>query len=1256
MNQNKWSVALCSIYDWHIKNANFNSCFNKHCDSKQADGNRLSSELFIIDDNHDTKHSVYNEMHILSGNMAVVKSSDDVNELCIFSGSDDAIVDESTGNGNNGGYNGGNEMHTLTRNTTVVESNGDDSEMYVLSSDIIANQSTCIDENKSHVLFSDVTVNDSPVNDSSDGHVLTGGMTNESTGQRNELYTLSGNDIHNVKNDNLVITDEIVDGSTGYDKNELHIFSDDKMVDASPGSNHVHNLINEIPILGSVKANAATGAIKNPFYTSSDVTVHRSTGDYFSDPLILTLNERRKDCPHSIMIGHVNVNSLRYKFEYFHEILSKNLLDVLCITETKLDDSFTSNLFHCNGFRCHRKDKNSLSGGIMVWVRSDIPHERLIELEIDSSITDIESIVISFNIKRFKFNMSCVYKKPSVPNTMFIPQLCSMLNRLTDGSFENVIVGDLNVNMSCENNVLDAEICDVYGMTNIINSATCFKSGGGTLIDPVIVSDAIMFCNPFNETCGSSDWHNMVGCSVKVLLPKPQSHTIMYRNYKHFDKTAFMHDLDKLPLLACDTFENVDDQYWAFSKLYSTLLNEHAPLKSKVIRHKKVPYMHSDLMKAIHKRNYYKNAYFKSRGPDSWEVYRQHRNQVTKLRKRAIRDYFMKYCSKSTSPKEFWKCFKPFFTDKKSNASAEIVLKQGNDEFVCDRNKVCEILNDFFVSIADDIGQPVNSNNEDIFTVLKSYDGHSSIKKIKEIHKNPEAFNFKSVDTQQVLKLLNKLNANKSTGFDNIPPKIAKLSTESTANQLCKIVNLAFESNTFPSDMKKCEVSPLYKKKDYMNKENYRPISIISVFSKIMETILAEQITEHMQSLFNERLGAYRKNHGCSQVLICAIDTWKRSLDDDKFVGALLMDLSKAFDSIPHCLLLAKMKCYGFSNDACSFMASYLLERKQCVKIKDCKSSWLSVKRGIPQGSCLGPILFNVFVNDLFCIIDNADIFNYADDNTLSISNNSLELVIELLIKDTKNTMQWFLENYMQANPEKFQIMFMKPQRSKTELPEYVSIENVSIKTSEKVKLLGITIDSNLNFDEHVKTICKKASTQLKILFRFRSFLGLKEKETLYRTFILSNFNFCPVVWNFCSKTAARKIEKIQERALRFLTGCNTLSYIELLQKTGSTTMYINRMKCIAVEVFKCIYNLNPAFMNKMFVVKELDTDMRDPCILIVPRFKKIMYGRKTFSYFGAHLWNLLPSTYKESTDINNFKNMLRKWEGPKCCCSLCCL
>jgi len=208
-----------------------------------------------------------------------------------------------------------------------------------------------------------------------------------------------------------------------------------------------------------------------------------------------------------------------------------------------------------------------------------------------------------------------------------------------------------------------------------------------------------------------------------------------------------------------------------------------------------------------------------------------------------------------------------------------------------------------------------------------------------------------------------------------------------------------------------------------MNKANYRPISLITIFSKVFESILTDQINAFMMNKFNNKLGAYRKGHGCSQVLTLAVNNWKWSLDNGMTVGALLMDLSKAFDSIPHDLLISKLYAYGFSKNACQFMLSYLSNRSQRVKVKDARSRWQVVTRGIPQGSCLGPLMFNLFLNDIFSYVNHCSLFNYADDNTLSACHLEVSRVLEALSTDANMLMKWFNDNFIKVNPEKFQLL-----------------------------------------------------------------------------------------------------------------------------------------------------------------------------------------------------------------------------------------
>jgi hypothetical protein len=339
-----------------------------------------------------------------------------------------------------------------------------------------------------------------------------------------------------------------------------------------------------------------------------------------------------------------------------------------------------------------------------------------------------------------------------------------------------------------------------------------------------------------------------------------------------------------------------------------------------------------------------------------------------------------------------------------------------------------------------------------------------------------------------------------------------KICAEQLAGAMTSIINHSFQTNTFPCDMKKAEISPIFKKNCPMSKENYRPINILGVFSKLFESIIADQINGFMQNYFNDLLGAYRKGHGCSHVLTFAVDTWKKALDRNQHVAVIFMDLSKAFDSIPHELLVIKLKSYGFSENACLFMKSYLSDRIQRVKSKDTRSSWETTKKGIPQGSCLGPLLFNVFINDMFPHIAKSSVFNYADDNSLSVNHVDIEMANVNLVNDTNIAIEWFERNFLKANPDKFQLLLLSPFNNNDSLPTSISInDSVTLKPSLEVKLLGVNINNKLNFDNHVKVLCKKASQQLKVLYRFKNILGFEEKKLLFNTFIMACFNFCPI-------------------------------------------------------------------------------------------------------------------------------------------------
>ena len=519
-------------------------------------------------------------------------------------------------------------------------------------------------------------------------------------------------------------------------------------------------------------------------------------------------------------------------------------------------------------------------------------------------------------------------------------------------------------------------------------------------------------------------------------------------------------------------------------------------------------------------------------------------------------------------------------------------------------------------------------------------------------------FSFKPVTEDQVLNYVKKLNPKKATGPDEIPAKLLKVSGEVLCPSLANIINLSIESGTFPSDMKRADVLPIYKKSDSLKKNNYRPVSVLSSFSKILEGVLNDQLYSFFSDILHSLLCAFRQNYSCESLLMKVIEDWKLALDNHEAVGVILMDLSKAFDSLPHELLIQKLKSYGLAENACNLLLSYLSDRKQRVKYGGESSKWTNILKGVPQGSILGPLLFNIFLNDFFYTMEkHCDLYNYADDNTLSFHDKDIWRVKSHLETAANIGIKWFEENDMKANPEKFQAMVLSSGNSQPIGNYfYFEIEGANIYPEKSVKLLGIFIDNKLKFHDQVSHICKQAAKQLSVLRRFSRVLNEREKLLIFNVFLLSNFNYCPLVWHLCGPTDTSKMEKIQERALRFVYNDSLSSYATLLQHAKKPSLYLSRLRKLSLEVHKILTHQSPSFLNDLFVMKDSAYNLRDNVKVHQPVFNTMTFGRNSLRYQGAKLWNLLPIEIKKATNVKQFRNLIKTWLGPSCNCAMCVL
>ena len=566
-----------------------------------------------------------------------------------------------------------------------------------------------------------------------------------------------------------------------------------------------------------------------------------------------------------------------------------------------------------------------------------------------------------------------------------------------------------------------------------------------------------------------------------------------------------------------------------------------------------------------------------------------------------------------------------------------------NDKVITDEGNVCEILNDYYVNIAKNIG--IENEEDDIAQ-------HQDVEYIANNHPQ-DTFQFDVVDEVQVYKKLKEINPKKATGPDDIPPKLVKLGSPVLAPIITKVINYGITTSNFPSSLKMANVSPVYKKNDNMSKGNYRPVSVLPTISKIFESILADQLSIFLETVYNPFTAAFRKQHSCQSVLIKIIEDWKQALDQNKYVGAVLMDLSKAFDCLPHNLLLAKLKAYGLTDHSINLLRNYLSNRRQRVKIGNNCSEWQNITKGVPQGSILGPILFNIFLNDIFASLNETTLYNYADDNTICNSDENIENVKSHLVSMTKIAIDWFERNCMQANPEKFQAIFLAPGHKKVQTD--FSIDNINIKLEKSVKLLGVELDDKLKFDIQVSSMCKKAAKQLNALKRIGHLLDQSSRLSIFRAYIMSNFNYCPLVWHFCSKKNLSKLERIQERALRFVYRDYKSSYEKLLDQAKLQSLHLGRLRSLATEIHKAVHGGAPPYVSSLFTERESEYSLRRNHSLILPPYNTISFGKQSIRYTGPKVWNSLPNNLRQTTSLKEFKNLISTWSGTNCTCSLCC-
>ncbi len=374
-----------------------------------------------------------------------------------------------------------------------------------------------------------------------------------------------------------------------------------------------------------------------------------------------------------------------------------------------------------------------------------------------------------------------------------------------------------------------ADLLDIYNLKNLIEIPTRTGKTSETLLDLILTNNKRRILTSGVVDVHLSD-HSLIYTVLRTSAPRLRSRKICFRSLKHFDSALFQQDLHNAPFHIIEVFDNVDDKYYAFESLYLDILNEHAPLKQVHVRGNQVPFMTEQWRKAIRRRNKLRKQFIRERTDANYAIYKAQRNKCTSLRRKAIKDYFLKK-TEADNPREFWNAYRPSMRSRKTKQANVILLKE-NDTVISDKQQIAEIFNDHFVHIAN--GAP----DINVHDFGEDFTEHPSVIAINDNNSERSSssfFNFQHTNKTQVERLLSSVNTRKACGHDSIPPSLIKESASEIAGSLTTIMNQSISQCRYPARWKMGQVTPLFKKDDELCKTNYRPVTVLPAINNVFE-------------------------------------------------------------------------------------------------------------------------------------------------------------------------------------------------------------------------------------------------------------------------------------------------------------------------------------------------------------------------------------------------------------------------------------
>lgn len=916
-------------------------------------------------------------------------------------------------------------------------------------------------------------------------------------------------------------------------------------------------------------------------------------------------------------ILYLNGRSIRNKISDI-EILLQNINQVvhlILITETWLDKN-DQEFYNLKNYISYHNVREKLGGGVVIFCHESVKSVLSVS---DNFLNNSHLLVVK--LSDHNINIGTVYRAPDCNISDFLSYFESKLKAI-----KNVLyIGDFNINYL---NELSKNTSDFRNLISsegflILNKNTpefVTRVASNSILD-YAVTDLVNFKYVFYlEDIEHLSDHRAILLNLNFKLAL--TNHIVKKTKVNFGN--ILKDIENSrELSVCEDFS-------VFSSVLSNIIKKNKTVKTteSLITKYKQNWCSDGLKTLVKKRKLYFDLRKKHPTNDFYTTsYKKIHEIITNRSKLDKKSYYEKEFEKNLhNPRHTWGLINSIIYNKpKSTASPtpkKIVYKDTVNETTID---VSNALNNFFGNIGSDLA--ASSDNCPEATLISS--------------SNTPITNFKPVTSDEIEKIISGLNSNSSSGCDEISVKILKMASDTLSPILSKLINKALVTGTFPNELKLAKVIPIYKNGNKSDPGNYRPISILSNLSKIYELCLKARILDFLSlnNCISEYQFGFQRNSSTTSACLTYVEFVLKQIENKLKTGSIFIDIRKAFDSVDHTILLNKLKNAGFSHKAYAILESYLKDRYQFVELDGHRSDVLLIRTGVPQGSILGPILFNFFIDDLFKIPLIGQIQLYADDATISYGVQSFDELQRSMTSDLKLIKKWMGQNKLSINFNKtnFLIFYLR-NTDISKIFNEICFDNIKIDRVMESKYLGLIINHNLSWIPHIEFLKNKVSKFIGVLYRISKFVDTTTKLKIYYAFIHSHLTYLNTIWGSAADSSINTIQILQNKAIKLIYNLHRLTpSVDLYTESPMLPIkYLFKFE-LSLLVFKISNNLIK--FNGNF---ELNSDNHSYVTRIRNNFKRIFsrnnVTKNSIFNRGVSIYNELPDHIKILNRISNFK------------------